>query len=77
LHTLFRAYGLFGEAGYPRYMVSVAPVIALLTLAGWNRIAWWVEKGPRLVSGLLGAMVLFVSLLASLSDSSSASDCHS
>src|ERR1700732_4292554 len=46
-------------------MVSVAPVIALLTLAGWNRIAWWVEKGPRLVSRLLGATVLFVSLLAS------------
>jgi hypothetical protein len=64
LHTVFRAYGLFGEAGYPRYMVSVAPVIALLTLVGWNRIAWWVEKWPRLVSSLLGATVLFVSLLA-------------
>jgi hypothetical protein len=64
LHTLLRAYGLFGEAGYPRYMVSVAPVIALLTLAGWNRMAWWIEKWPRLVSGLLGATVLLVSLLA-------------
>ncbi len=39
LHTVFRAYGLFGEAGYPRYMVSVAPAIAVLSLAGWNTIA--------------------------------------
>ena len=36
LHSVFIAYGLFGEAGYARYMVSVAPAIALLTLEGWN-----------------------------------------
>jgi hypothetical protein len=64
LHTLFRAYGLFGEAGYPRYMVSVAPDIALLTLVGWNTIAARMEKWPRLGSWLLGATILFVSLLS-------------
>ena len=64
LHTLFRAYGLFGEAGYPRYMVSVAPAIALLTLVGWNAIASRVEKWSRLVCSLVGAMVLIVSLLS-------------
>lgn len=64
LHSLFRAYGLFGEAGYPRYMVSVAPAIALLTLAGWNTIASWMEKGPRFTSGLLGATVLAISLVS-------------
>jgi hypothetical protein len=64
LHTLFRAYGLFGEAGYPRYMVSVAPAIALLTLVGWNMIASWMEKGPRFASGLLGTTVLVVSLVS-------------
>jgi len=62
LHTLFRAYGLFGEAGYPRYMVSVAPAIAVLTLQGWNTIASRIEKLPRLVPGVLGASVLSVSL---------------
>jgi hypothetical protein len=36
LHSVFRVYGLFGEAGYARYMVSVAPAIALLTLEGLN-----------------------------------------
>jgi hypothetical protein len=65
LHTLFRAYGLFGEAGYPRYMVSVAPAIALLTLAGWNAIASWISAWPRVASSLLGATVLVVSLLSS------------
>ncbi|MBV8967696.1 MAG: hypothetical protein JO331_01370, partial [Verrucomicrobia bacterium] len=28
LHSVFWAFGLFGEAGYPRYMVSVAPATA-------------------------------------------------
>jgi hypothetical protein len=64
LHTLFRAYGLFGEAGYPRYMVSVAPAIALLTLAGWNAIGAGMEKWPRFASWLLGATILVVCLLA-------------
>jgi hypothetical protein len=36
LHSIFVKYGLFGEAGFPRYMVSVAPAIAVLTLEGWN-----------------------------------------
>jgi hypothetical protein len=66
LHSFFRAYGLFGEAGYPRYMVSVAPATAVLTLAGWNTIAWRIEKWPRFASGVLGATVLGVSVLQSL-----------
>ena len=65
LHSLFRAYGLFGEAGYPRYMVSVAPAIAVLTLEGWNAIASRIEKWPRLASSGLGWTVLGVSLAAS------------
>ena len=65
LHTLFRAYGFFGEAGYPRYMVSVAPVIAVLTLVGWNTIAMRVEKSSRHVCGISGATVLSLSLVAS------------
>jgi hypothetical protein len=66
LHTFFRAYGLFGEAGYPRYMVSVAPATAVLTLAGWNSIACRVEKRPRFASGVLGAIVLGLSVVQSL-----------
>jgi hypothetical protein len=38
LHSVFVRYGLFGEAGFPRYMVSVAPAIAVLTLEGWNAV---------------------------------------
>ena len=64
LHTLFRTYGLFGEAGYPRYMVTVAPAIAVLTLAGWNRIVWWLRGSPPWASAVLGWSVLAVSLAA-------------
>jgi hypothetical protein len=65
LHTIFRAYGLFGEAGYPRYMVSVAPAIAALSLAGWNTIARWIAPWPRL-SGVLGSTILGLSLVQNL-----------
>jgi hypothetical protein len=64
LHTLFRAYGLFGEAGYPRYMVSVAPAIAVLTLEGWNTIAFRIEKWSSFASRVLGSSVLSISLAA-------------
>ena len=64
LHTLFRAYGLFGEAGYPRYMVSVAPAIAVLMLEGWNTIASQIEKWPRFACVALGSTVLSVALAA-------------
>ncbi len=36
LHTILRAYGLLGSAGYPRYLVTISPAIALITLTGWN-----------------------------------------
>lgn len=39
LHTIFRAFGLLGSAGYPRYLVAISPAIALITLAGWNQLA--------------------------------------
>ena len=65
MHTLFRAYGLFGEAGYPRYMVSVAPAIAVLTLAGWNRIALLSVNWSPFAAHALGWMVLSVSLALS------------
>lgn len=41
LHTILRAYGLLGSAGYPRYLVAISPAIALITLAGWNAMAKW------------------------------------
>lgn len=39
LHSLLWWIGGFGTAGYPRYMVTVSPAIALLSLIGWNAMA--------------------------------------
>jgi hypothetical protein len=39
LHTVLRAFGLLGSAGYPRYLVAISPAIAVITLIGWNNIA--------------------------------------
>ena len=39
LHTILRAYGLLGSAGYPRYLVAISPAIALITLSGWNEMS--------------------------------------
>jgi hypothetical protein len=64
LHSVFRTFGLFGSAGYPRYFVCVSPAMALITLAGWNLLA---DKLPRpRWAGVLGALVLIPSALAAL-----------
>ena len=65
LHTVFRKYGLFGDAGYPRYMVSVAPATAVLTLAGWNRLAGCIHYWASGTRTAIGACTLAVSLAVS------------
>ena len=50
------ARGWFGDAGYPRYLVCVAPITALATLAGWNRFALLQKRGATAI--LLAAAFL-------------------
>jgi hypothetical protein len=64
LHSIFVKYGLFGEAGFPRYMVSVAPAIAVLTLEGWNTI--FAVKVLRPFVIVAGWVVLIFSILQSV-----------
>lgn len=52
LHTILRAWGLLGSAGYPRYLVAISPAIAIVTLRGWNEfrklfadVTPWVRAG--------------------------------
>ncbi|MBO0858186.1 MAG: hypothetical protein J2P21_06955 [Chloracidobacterium sp.] len=47
MHIILRAYGLFGSAGYPRYLVAISPAIALITLTGWNEMAKLFANVPR------------------------------
>lgn len=58
LHTVFRAYGLFGSPGYPRYFVTVAPAMALITLVGWNAFARLLSPLPRPVLLAAAAVAL-------------------
>jgi hypothetical protein len=61
LHSIFRVFGFFGAAGYPRYFVCVAPAIALITLAGWNGIAQAVRRAPGFARTTAAVVVLTVS----------------
>jgi hypothetical protein len=63
LHSIFVKYGLFGEAGFPRYMVSVAPAIAVLTLKGWNTIS---IKSLRPLGVVAGSVIIIFSILQSV-----------
>jgi hypothetical protein len=47
LHTILRAYGLLGSAGYPRYLITISPAIAIITLAGWNETAKFFSHTSR------------------------------
>lgn len=64
LHSIMFTGGWFGSAGYARYFVCVSPVIALITIAGWNRLADWGDaKGIRNLRHL-GTLALVLSALA-------------
>jgi hypothetical protein len=67
LHSLLRTFGFFGAAGYARYFVCVSPAIGLIALAGWNQVAGWMGRLPRLVAPTVSAVILAVSLVFSLS----------
>lgn len=59
LHSVFYRHGLFGSAGYARYLVCVAPPMALCLLAGWNLAALPLRLLPRLPArALAGAAAL-------------------
>jgi len=62
MHSVLWWMGAFGTAGLPRYMVTVSPAIAILSLAGWNAIADRLAH-RRLLSG---TAVLVVSAVFSL-----------
>lgn len=70
LHSILFARGAFGSAGYPRYFVCVAPVIAIITLAGWNTCADFISRPLRQyappVMGLLLAVVMLLNGLHAL-----------
>ena len=57
LHSVLYARGWFAAAGYPRYLVCVSPAIAIITLAGWNRIAALKRSGPVSVLLILSLAV--------------------
>jgi len=61
LHSILRAYGLFGSAGYPRYFVSISPAIALITLAGWNEMARWFAHLHRPIKTACAVLILAIS----------------
>ena len=75
LHSIFWRFGLFGSAGYARYLVCVAPATALITLVGWNWIARFASDRIRprgapvapWAMRLAAALVLGYSTLSALS----------
>jgi hypothetical protein len=66
VHSVLRAFGMFGSAGYPRYFVCVSPAIALISLAGWNAIAAKLSNVNSVARSALAALVLMVSFVLGL-----------
>lgn len=60
LHALMYVRGSFGSAGYPRYFVCVSPLIAIITLAGWNVVADLLAKAWRFAPAPVLASLLIV-----------------
>ncbi len=62
-HSLMSWRGWFGSAGYARYLVCVAPAIALITLAGWNDLAERQAKFFNTARSSIAATVFALSVL--------------
>ncbi|HEV2668996.1 MAG TPA: hypothetical protein VG324_29035, partial [Blastocatellia bacterium] len=63
-HTILRAYGLLGSAGYPRYLVAISPAIALITLTGWNEMAMLFARIPRHFKTAGAGLIIAISALS-------------
>jgi hypothetical protein len=63
LHTILRAYGLLGSAGYPRYLMTISPAIALITLTGWNEMAERFASVPRIIRTAGAGLIIGISAL--------------
>jgi len=61
LHTIMRAYGLLGSAGYPRYLVAISPAIALITLTGWNEMAKLFAGASRFLRTVSAGLIIAIS----------------
>src|SRR5262249_2937164 len=61
LHTVLRAYGMLGSAGYPRYCVTISPVIAVITLVGWNRMANFFPYVSRPIRTACSSLIIAMS----------------
>jgi hypothetical protein len=61
LHTILRAYGLLGSAGYPRYMIAISPAIAIITLIGWNRISNFFSHLPGKIRFCTAVVIIALS----------------
>ena len=67
IHTVMRAFGLMGSAGYPRYLLTLAPAAALITLAGWNVLAdKFAHLAPRLRLAVATGILLLSACLNAL-----------
>lgn len=55
VQTILRTFNLFATGGYPRFLVAICPLIAVLALAGWEnfsrlpRAAWWTALGATVL----------------------------
>jgi hypothetical protein len=67
IHTVLRAFGLLGSAGYPRYLIAVSPAIAIITLVGWNEISdRWLSQASRLIRIAGAALIISISAVLNL-----------
>ncbi len=61
VQTVLRTLNLFATAGYPRFIVTIGPLIALLALAGfdwWRTHPRWAVTFPAMWAAALAAVVL-------------------
>jgi hypothetical protein len=66
LHTILWKYGLFKSAGYARYFVSIAPVIGIIGLSGYNFLSAWLQRRCSLIILSVFSIMLVITSISSV-----------
>ncbi len=59
-HVFCRYLGLYATGGYPRFLIAISPVVAVLALAGASDLAAWTSpRWPRAAAIMAAALLVF------------------
>jgi hypothetical protein len=62
-HSMFWWLGIFNSMGMKRVMIAVAPMVAILSTAGYDWITNWMKEKNRIAGTVIGVMLILAIII--------------